>query len=455
MPESLDAIAAWMLERARAAGADEAEVWLQESKRFSASVRLGTLETLTEATARSLELRLFVDQRLARAASSDLRRDTLAALVERAVERARLGSQDPFAGLPAEADEGVKPAVSSVGPSPSELSLYDPAVEALSTEEKIALAREAESIGLKLDPRIQNSGGAGVHTRSSQVWLGNSRGFRGGYRATSLSLGLHLLGQEGGSAAQVSDYWYSAARQRAKLDSPEQVARVAVERVRRHFGARKLPTQEVAVVFEPLLGAELLSDLFGALSGEAIYLRRSFLVDALGQKVAAPGVTVVDDGLLPGGLGSRPFDREGVPSQRTPVIENGLLRNYLCGTYSARKLKRRSTGNGTGDGEAPTNFYLAAGPHAPEEILRSVPRGLYVTRLIGQGMNLVTGDYSRGAFGLWIEDGRLTHPVHEITIGGNLRRMLESMEMVGSDLDFRDQFAAPTLKIASMTVAGT
>ena len=440
------ALAERMLAQARAAGAEDAEVHLSESTRFSTRVRQGTVETVTEATTRGVSLRVFLDQRVARAGASDLRPDTLEGLVRRAVERARLANQDPYAGLP---DEFPAP------PPAESLNLYDPALETLPADEKIALARDTEAIGLKLDPRVKNSGGAGFSTSRGRVWLVNTRGFAGTYRSSSCSLGLYLLGQEPGKAAQVSDYWYSAARQRAKLETPEQVARRTVERVCRHFGARKVQTQEAPVVFEPLLAAELLADVFAAVTGEAIYLRRSFLVDTLGERIAAAGITLLDDGLRPGGLGTRPFDREGVAAQRTLVIENGVLKNYLCGSYSARKLGRRSTGNGTGDGEAPTNFYLAAGPHAPEAIVASVERGLYVTRLIGQGVNLVTGDYSRGAFGLWIENGQLSYPVHEVTISGNLRRMLEGMEMVGSDLDFRDAFAAPTVKISAVTIAGT
>jgi PmbA protein len=440
------ALAERVLQQASAAGADEAEVLLQETTRFSTRVRQGTIETLTQAIARGLHLRVFLDQRVARASTSDLRVEAVAGLVKRAVDRARLANQDPCAGLP----EEFPPFPSAEG-----LALYDPAFESLKAEDKIALARETERIGLALDPRVKNSGGAGFGTSSGEIWLANSRGFRGSYRATSCSLGLHLLGQEQSGNGQVSDYWYSAARHREKLDSPEEVARTTVERVRRHFGARKIPTQEVPVVFEPSLAAELLSDLFGAITGEAIYLRRSFLTDALEKQVGTAGLTLVDDGLRPAALGSRPFDGEGVASQRTVVVEKGVLRNYLCGSYSARKLGRKSTGNGTGNGESPSNFYIAAGEHTPEAIIQSVPQGFYVTRLLGQGVNLVTGDYSRGAFGLWMENGELTYPVHEITISGNLRRMLAGVEMVGSDLEFRDQFAAPTIKIATMTVAGT
>jgi PmbA protein len=440
------ALADKLLQEARKAGADDAEVLIQQSSRFSTRVRQGTTEVLTEATARGLHLRVLVDHRLARASTSDLRESVLSDLVRRAVERAKLSSQDPFTGLP---DLPASP------PAAASLDLYDTALETLTPAEKIKLARETERVGLALDPRIRNSGGAAFHSNQGELWLANTRGFQGNYRATNCSLGLHLLGQEGQGGEQVSDYWYSAARHFNKLEPSEHIAQVAVERVRRHFGARKISTQDVPVVFEPVLAAELLSDLFGAVTGEAVYLRRSFLADGLNQQVAHPGVTIVDDGLMPGALGTHPFDAEGVPAQRTVVLERGVLRTFLCGAYSARKLKRTSTGNGTGDGEAPTNFYLAAGPHAPEEILASVERGLYVTRLLGQGVNLVTGDYSRGAFGQWIAKGQFTYPVHEITISGNLRRMLEQMEMVGRDLDFRDQFAAPTVKIAAMTVSGT
>jgi PmbA protein len=446
MPADLDLLPSKLLKDAKRAGAEDAEVWAQEGTRLTVRVRQGGVEELTEATTRSLHLRVYVDQRLGRASCSDLHIRTLGGLAKRTVERAWKAGQDKFCGLPEK---------SGSLPETEALDLYDENLEELSAAEAVALARETERIGLQLDPRIKNSGGAAFHSSRGRVWLANSRGFEASYRSTGCSLSLYLLGQQEGQAAQVADYWFTNSRYRARLESAEQVARRTVDRVRRHFGARKVATEEVPVVFEPLLAAELVADLFGAVRGEAIYLRRSFLVDQLGEKVAAKGVSLVDDGLLPGGLGTRPFDREGVGSQRTPVIDDGVLRNYLCGSYSARKLKCAATGNGTGDGEAPSNFYLAAGPHPPEAIVASVKRGLYLTRMLGHGVNLVTGDYSRGAFGLWIEDGQFAFPVHEVTVSGNLRRMLEGMEMVGNDLDFRDQFAAPTVKIAAMTVAGT
>jgi PmbA protein len=446
MPTDLDLLPTRLLKDAQKAGAEHAEVWVQEGTRLTVRVRQGAVEELTEATTRSLHLRVYVEQRLGRTSCSDLHIRTLSGLAKRTVEHAWKAGQDPFAGLPEKAGHA---------PEAETLDLYDESLADLGAADAVALAKDTERIGLQLDPRIKNSGGASFHSSHGRVWLANSRGFQGTYRSSGCSLGLYLLGQQEGQAAQVADYWYTTSRHRKQLESPEQVARRTVDRVRRHFGARKVATEEVSVVFEPLLAADLISDVFGAVRGEAIYLHRSFLVDALGEKVAAKGVTLLDDGLRPGGLGTRPFDREGVASQKTVVIDDGVLRNYLCGSYSARKLKRASTGNGTGDGEAATNFYLAAGPHSPEAIVASIKRGLYLTRMIGQGVNVVTGDYSRGAFGLWIEDGQFAFPVHEVTVSGNLRRMLEGMEMVGNDLDFRDQFAAPTVKISSMTVAGT
>jgi PmbA protein len=255
------------------------------------------------------------------------------------------------------------------------------------------------------------------------------------------------------------DAWYSVQRRLCRLDSPESVGRAAARRTLRRLGARKVATQEVPVVFDPDMAASLMRSVCGAVSGSAIYRGASFLAGKLGQQVAATGLTLVDDGRMPGGLGSRPFDGEGLPTRRTMVIENGKLASYLLDTYTGRKLGLASTGNASRSlGQPPTvgpmNFYAPPGPHSPEEIIRSVDRGLYVTEMIGFGVNLVTGDYSRGAVGLWIEKGELAYPVEEITIAGNLKDMLRGIEMIGNDLEWRGAVAAPTLKIGRMTVAG-
>ncbi|MFA5028950.1 MAG: metallopeptidase TldD-related protein, partial [Candidatus Methylomirabilota bacterium] len=251
----------------------------------------------------------------------------------------------------------------------------------------------------------------------------------------------------------------TVGRRLGDLQPPEEVGREAARRALRRLGARRVATARVPVVFDPEMAAGLLRSLGGAVSGGAIYREASFLAGKLGTRVASPLLSVVDDGRMPGGLGSRPFDGEGLPTRRTVVIRDGILQSYLLDTYSGRKLGMASTGNASRGFASPptagpTNVCILPGPHAPEEIIRSVARGLYVTELIGFGVNLVTGDYSRGAAGLWIEQGELAYPVEEITIAGNLGEMLERIEMVGDDLAWRGTIASPTLKIAEMTVAG-
>jgi PmbA protein len=255
------------------------------------------------------------------------------------------------------------------------------------------------------------------------------------------------------------DYWFSAARQLDHLQAPATIGREAARRALRRLGARKIPTQKVPVIFDPFTASGLLGHLCTAVSGSALYRGASFLLNQLGERIAPQGFTVYDDGTLPAALGSKPFDGEGLPTRRTAVVEQGILRSYLLDTYTARKLGMRSTGNaarsaGEAPSVSPTNFYLAAGPYTPEEIIASVRHGLYVIELIGFGVNQVTGDYSRGAVGLWIVDGELTHAVEEITIAGNLRQMFANIEMIGNDLDLRRKVTAPTLKISDMTVAG-
>jgi PmbA protein len=254
------------------------------------------------------------------------------------------------------------------------------------------------------------------------------------------------------------DSWYAVSRRLRQLEPPEVIGETAAKRALRRLGARKVPTQQAPVVFDPDVAASLIRTLAGAASGTAIYRGASFLLNRLGQQVAADTVTVIDDGTIPGGLGSRPFDGEGVATRRTVVLEHGILRSYLLDTYCARRLGMASTGNAARDAAgmsvASTNLYLVPGTYSPEEIIASVKSGLYLTELIGFGVNVVTGDYSRGAVGIWIDNGKLAYPVEEITIAGNLHDMLHQIDMVGNDLVFRGRTAAPTLKIARMTIAG-
>jgi PmbA protein len=316
----------------------------------------------------------------------------------------------------------------------------------------------AEAAARDSDPRITSSEGASFDSGSHTVVYAASNGFSGSYRSSSASLSAVPVASENGSMQR--DYWYTAQRHLARLDSPESVGKTAAMRTLRRLGARQVSTCRVPVVFDPDMAASLLGHLAGAASGGSLYRGTSFLLDKIGERIAPDFVHIDDDGTIPRGLGSKPFDGEGLATRRTPIVEGGVLKNYLFDTYSARKMNARSTGNASrsvadSPHVSPTNFFLRAGTVAPEEIIRSVRSGLYVTGLMGFGVNPVTGDYSRGASGLWIENGELTYPVEEITIAGNLLAMFADIEMVGTDLVLRRGISAPTIKIREMTVAGS
>ncbi len=450
----LEQIGLELVERAVRGGATAADVIVREGDEFSAALRLGQIESLKEAASKILGLRVFLGARNATSFSSDFSPESLQRLVERTIAMARATSEDPASGL---ADRD------SVGRYPGDLELYSADVAELSTDDRIQIARRAEQAALSADPRIQNSEGASFESSLGTKAYVNSLGFSGSYRSSYCAVSVAPIAQNGGvknHGSMQRDYWYSVSRRAAGLESPENVGRKAAERALRKLGARKVSTCRVPVVFDPETAPSLLSHVFEAVRGDAIYRSASFLTGKLNQRVAGENVTVLDDGLRPGGFGSRPFDDEGIPPSVTAVIEKGVLRNYLLNSYTARRLNLRTTGNAargvTGPpGVGPKNFYLAPGPHSAQDILRSVKNGFYVTELIGFGVNTVTGDYSRGAAGMWIENGELAFPVEEVTIAGSLQDMLNHIEMIGSDLEFRSALAAPTLLIDGLTVAGT
>jgi PmbA protein len=293
--------------------------------------------------------------------------------------------------------------------------------------------------------------------------LANSRGFLGGYRTSYAGVSAAPLAMDANGQMQ-RDGWWSSARRLGDVESPEAVGKEAARRTLRRLGARRVPTQQVPIVFAPEAARSLIGSVFEAASGDSIWRSASFLAGKLGEQIAAPALNIIDDNtmLLPsgvGGFGTSPFDGEGLPSRRTVVVESGVLRNYLLNTYTARKLGMKSTHNAT-RGLAGTpgvgcgNLYLEPGTLTPEEIIGAIPAGLYVTSLMGFGTNLVTGDYSRGATGLWIENGQLTHAVEEVTVAGNLGEMLLHVTAIGNDLVFRGPVASPTLRIDGMTIAG-
>ena len=444
----LEKTAQQVIDRARKTGATAADVMIREDDTFSVGVRMGQVETLKEAISRSLMLRVFIGKRTATSHTSDLSIPVVDRLVDETVEMARLTSEDEIGGLPDQAihRNGFP-----------DLNLLDPSWEQLTPEHRIDLAIRTEAAALAADKAITNSEGASFEYTRSRVALANTLGFSGGYSGTGAGLSCVPIAQS--KDGMQRDHWMSAARHRDQMASPEEIGKKAAERAVRRLGARKIPTCQAPVVFDPLCARSLLSHLFEAVSGSSVYRRSSFLVDQIGQTVASPSVTIVDDALMPAGLGSSPFDDEAVPTQTTPIIENGVLRNYLHSAYTARKLRSKPTGNGSRAASGvvtigPTNFYLKGGTHQPEEIIGSIKKGLYVVELIGFGVNTVTGDYSRGAVGLWIENGNFVHPVQEVTIAGNLLEMLKNIEMVGADVTFVGAIAAPTLKIRNMVISG-
>src|SRR3989454_6390755 len=437
-----------LVARACAAGARAADALVGESEGLSVTVRLGETEKLKRARQRRAGLRVLVGDSTAIVSTADLSPAALDALGRDACALARATAPDPHAGLPDPAD---------LAREPPDLDLYDPAIEGLEPPAALARAREAEAAALGVAPEITNSEGAEFGGEGGQVAYASSLGFAGAYSGTHWGLSVSPVATRDG--AMQRDSWYTAHRKLAALEPPAEVGREAARRALRRLGARRPSTCTCPVVFDPETAASLLRHLAGAIAGSALYRRMSFLLDRLGEQVASDAVTVVDDPLRPAGPASRPFDGEGVRQERRVVVERGVLRSYLLDSYSARRLGLRTTGHaarsvGDAPGVAPTNFVLEPGPHAPEAIIASVRSGLYVTELIGFGVNSVTGDYSRGAVGLWIENGELAYPVEELTVAGNLLEMFQAVDGVGADLVLRERTASPTLMIGRMVVAG-
>jgi PmbA protein len=445
----LQQLATDIVTKASKAGATDAEVVIREGDEFSTAVRLGEVETLKESGSRGVGLRVFVGQRVASTSSSDFTLEGIDHLISGALALARVTSEDPFAGL-ADASE--------FGQLDHDLDLYHEDVYSLPTAERIDFARRCEAAAMSADTRIQNSDGGSFDAATGHKVFANSRGFVGEYRSSYCSVSTSPIAMSRNREMQ-RDYWYSAARTLAKLDSPESVGAEAARRTLRRLDGRRVPTQRAPIVFAPEIARSLIGAIFDAANGESIYRGASFFTGKLGEQVAAESINVIDDGTIVGGHGSSPFDGEGLPTRRKVIVENGTLKTYLLNTYTARKLNMQSTGNavrglsgnpGIGNG----NLYLEAGKLSPEEILREIKTGVYVTELLGQGVNMVTGDYSRGASGLWIENGELTYPVQEVTVAGNLKEMFRNITAIGNDLVFRGSVASPTMRIDGMTIAG-
>src|SRR3954466_4590059 len=431
-----------------AAGATDAECTIAEGEEFSANVRMREIENLKEAGSRGAGLRILRGKHTGSSYTSDLSPEGIQHLVKSAIELADITTEDPHAGLP-EPDE--------FGSIDGDLGLYAADVETLGTPLKIDTAKRAEEAALSADPRIFNSEGASFDNHTGRHIFANSRGFAGEYRSSYCSLSTVPVARDGESMER--DYWYTMARGFSGLEPAEQVGKTAAKRALRRLNPVKVETQRAPILFDQNAARSLLDNIFEAVHGTSIYRDESFLAGKLGEKVASELLTVVDDGTLPGLFGTSPFDDEGVPSRRTVVIDKGVLKNYLLNTYTARKLGMKTTANAsrglTGNAHVGHgNFYLENGDTAFTDIIKSVKNGFYVTELMGDGVNIVTGDYSCGAAGLWIENGELTYAVSEVTIASTLQEMLMGIDAIGSDLEFRGSTASPTIVIGEMTISG-
>jgi PmbA protein len=449
--QDLIALGERVVEKARSLGADVAEAVVSDGSHLSAKVRLGEPELVEEAGSRGLGLRVMLGKQVAVSYTSDLTSAGIVRCVEDALELARLSQPDELAGPP---DAGLL----SRSDEHAELGLYDPSVHTVDAADALRRARIAEAAARASDRRITNSEGATFTRVAGGRALVTSGGFRGANEGTYASLSVHPVADDADGKKRSGHYW-TARRHLAGLLDEEAVGREAARRTLAKLGARKVETQELPVVFDPDVGRSILGLVAGCINGGAIWRRSSYLVDRLGEPIASDLVTIVDDPLVPGGPGSRPFDGEGLLSRRNVVLEKGVLSSYLLDTYSARKLGMKSTasasrGSSGGVGPSTTNFILQPGDDDPEALVRSTRRGLYVTEMMGFGFNAVTGDFSRGAAGFFIENGEKAFPVSEVTISLNLDTLLKRIDAVANDLDLRTSVAAPTFRVSAMTLAG-
>lgn len=448
-------VAAEIVERAIKAGASDAEAVFVEGDEFSVRVRLGAVETLTESRSRAMGLRVFHGQRTASTSTNDLSEASLARLVSGAVELARVTEEDPFAGLPEAHEYAERRDAEGLG-------LFFEDVYSMPAAERIEMARAVEAAAMNADVRIQNSDGGTFSAATSHKAIANSRGFAGEYRKSYCGIAAMPIAQD--TQGMQRDAWSSSARTLRKLESPEEVGREAAKRAVRRLGARRVPTQRATMVFDRQVARGIIGDIFDAVNGDAVYRHATMFEDMLGKEIASPLVTVVDDGTMMleaglGGFGTLPFDGDGLPMQRKAIVQNGVLQTYVMNRYTARKLGMKSTGNASrglagAPGIGSGNFYLEPGTQTLREMIGEVQNGLYVTETLGSGVNLVTGDYSQGASGIWIENGEFAGAVEEITIAGNLKEMYRNIVAVASDLVWRGSAASPAIRVEGMTIAG-
>jgi PmbA protein len=433
----LEATIELALAEARRGGADQAEAAVSVDQGLSVTVRMGEVETIEYQRDRGLGVTVYVGRHKGSATTADLGPRSVAETVAKALSIARFTAADEFAGLP---DPDC------MAREVPDLDLSHPwAIEA---EQAIDLARACEAAALAVDPRINNSEGGSVGTHRGLRVFGNSLGFVGGFPHTSHSLSCVVLGQQGDDMQR--DYWYTTARDWRELDAAEAVGRHAAERTVSRLGAVKLSTRKAPVLFAPELARGLVGHFIAAIRGGAQYRRSSFLLECAGERVFPDWLSMHERPHLPKGLASAAFDSEGVATADRDLVVNGVATGYVLDSYAARKLKLRTTGNAGGL----HNLLVLPGPDDQAALLRRMGTGLLLTELMGQGVNTVTGDYSRGAAGFWVENGAIQYPVHEITIAGNLKDMFRGIVAVGSDVDRRGGIRTGSILVDEMTLAG-
>ncbi|MEK8045938.1 metalloprotease PmbA [Ideonella margarita] len=433
-----------VLAMARNVGASDAGVEVSEGSGLSVSVRKGELENIERNRDKSVGVSVYVGQRRGNASTSDFSQTALEQTVKAAFDIARFTAEDPTAGLP-DAEDLAGPEALAL-----KLDLFHP--WDLTAEAAVSLARRAEDAAMGVDRRITNSEGGSVSAQQSQFWAGNSRGFRGGYASSRHSIAVSPIAGKGANMQR--DYWYSSMRDAMELASPEVIGRYAAERALSRLKSRKIATCEVPVLFESTVAAGLLGGYVQGTSGGALYRQASFLQDSLGKQVWSDHIDVMEDPHVPRGKGSAPFDDEGVVTRARQVVKGGVTQGYFLSSYSARKLGMKTTGNAGGSQNLRLTSRLTQPGDHLEEMLRKLHRGLFVTELMGQGVNYVTGDYSRGASGYWVEDGRIAFPVHEITIAGHLGEMLKQVVAVGADVYTLGGKSIGSVLLERMKIAG-
>ncbi|KAF0101433.1 MAG: PmbA protein [bacterium] len=435
--ETLRELAARVLDLARQGGASAAETEVSEGGGLSVGVRHGEVETIEHNRDKGVGVTVYLGQRRGHASTSDFSADALARTVDKALSIARFTAEDTCAGL-ADAD--------LLAVSPPELDLYHP--WGVGVEEARELARACEAAALEIDTRITNSEGASLSSQASHFVYANSLGFCAGYPSSRQSLSCAVIAEEGDSMQR--DYWYTTARAASDLDDPLAVGRRAGERAARRLNGRRLSTRQCPVLFEAPVATGLIASFVSAVSGGHLYRKSSFLLDSLGTRVFPDFFQLLERPFLPRGLSSSPFDSEGVATRDRDVVRDGVLQGYFLGSYSARKLGLRSTGNAGG------NHNLIVPPTGEDfaGLLKKMDTGLLVTELLGHGLNMVTGDYSRGAAGFWVENGEIVHPVEEVTVAGNLRDMFLGIVALGTDVETRGSRRVGSILVERMTVAG-